>query len=238
MMFELSAEHLAARDRARAFASEHLMDEAGQIDRSAAIPATLLRDASRIVSSADATSFVVAIEELAAASPTIAAAVGLGVQKGSQSEGASGLRGVPVVDQPTEHGRLALAAVALGIGRAALEIALERLRLTATASDNKAEKPQWALADAATELEAARLITLQAAQAVGDGDAEPAIATARLLANAAAHQSVNAALRIVGEEALREGSVLERLARDVRAVSLQLGTEDDHRAVAAEGLLG
>ena len=89
------------------------------------------------------------------------------------------------------------------------------------------------MADVATDLEAARLLTYRAAGTKATAD----IALARLLASAAAQRAVDAAVRVAGASALAEGSALERLARDVRVLSVLLGTEERHRTIAAEGLL-
>jgi alkylation response protein AidB-like acyl-CoA dehydrogenase len=43
-------------------------------------------------------------------------------------------------------------------------------------------------------------------------------------------------VRIVGAEAVNAGHVIERVSRDVRTLSIVLGTEEDQRAVAADGL--
>jgi alkylation response protein AidB-like acyl-CoA dehydrogenase len=237
MTFELSAELAAVRDRAREFASDHLLDSAAVIDRHAAVPAALAREAEALLATGSAQALVVAVEELATASAAVAAVAGLGpVKTGGDGQGLSGLRGLPSIARPGERGRLALAAVALGIGRAALDAALDELRAAATAPEGE-EKPHWVLADAATELDAARLLTWQAAERIDDADAAAWVAMARLAASRAAQQAVDAALRLAGPGGLREGALLERLARDVRAIALIAGTEEDQRAAVAAGVL-
>jgi alkylation response protein AidB-like acyl-CoA dehydrogenase len=62
-------------------------------------------------------------------------------------------------------------------------------------------------------------------------------AAALVFAGGAAARAVEAALRIVGAEAYRPGSVLERCSRDVRAAALMCGGEDAVRLGAADGLL-
>jgi alkylation response protein AidB-like acyl-CoA dehydrogenase len=126
-----------------------------------------------------------------------------------------------------------LAAVALGVGQAAADVALADLRRTNAIPGADIEKPHWAVADIATELDAARLMTYKAARTSSDAD----IALARLLATGAAMRSVDAAVRVLGPPAVAEGHVLERLARDVRALSVLMGTEEQHRAMAADGIL-
>ena len=91
---------------------------------------------------------------------------------------------------------------------------------------------------ASGDLEAARLLTRSAARVVDSNQVgQASIAIARLMASSAARTAVDAAVRIAGPRGYREGSLLERLTRDVRAISLLLGTEEDHRSLAAEELL-
>ena len=88
------------------------------------------------------------------------------------------------------------------------------------------------LADAATEIDAARLVVLAAAVE----DLSGAAATL-VFAGTAAVRAVDAATRIVGADAFRPGASLERMRRDAQAVLLVLGTEDAARLVAADRLL-
>ncbi len=94
------------------------------------------------------------------------------------------------------------------------------------------------VADAATEVQAGRLLTLRAAGLAGsDIDRAGHIAMARLAATRAAQQAVDAALRVAGPDGYTRGSVLERLARDIRTVSLAMGGEEELRVAAAEAIL-
>lgn len=235
MTFELSAEHQALRDRALVFARDHLREHVGEIDRTASVPEAIARQANEIVASAgDSIGLVTAVEELAVVSGAVAAAT----KRSNRTEKIQwpGLRGAsPLDDSPRSH--LTLAAVALGLGRAALDAALNDLRHATAAPAGSVEKPHWVVADAATELEAARMATRAAAQAVDRGDGQTEVALARLLTAGAAAAAVDAAVRIAGPAGYREGALLERLARDVRTLSLMLGTEEQHRATAADGLL-
>ena len=227
MTFELSAEYLATRDQARALVVT-VLAQAAEIDRTSSVPAELSRQLTALVSD-DRLAVVVAIEEIAVASA--AAAVGVAAGESSRPLGLAGLRGASAPDD-SPNAQLALAAVALGVGRAAIESALADLR-QASAAPADVDKPQWVVADAATDLDAARLLTYQAAKTMSDVD----IALARLLATGAAHRAVDAALRVAGASALADGRALERLSRDVRVLSVLLGTEENQRAIAAEGLL-
>ena len=227
MTFELSSESLAARDRARALA-QVVRSQAAEIDRAAAVPAELAHQVAAIASK-DALTAVVVVEEIAVGSAAVAAELVAGPD--GRSLGLSGMRGARALDD-TPQSQLALAAIALGVGRAALESVLDEVR-QATPTPGEIEKPRWLVADVATDLDAARLLTYKAAGTKSAAD----IALARLLASAAAQRAVDAAVRVGGASALAEGSALERLSRDVRVLSVLLGTEERHRTIAAEGLL-
>jgi hypothetical protein len=226
MTFDLSSETVAAREQAAAFA-QRVRSQAAEIDRASSVPPGLARELAAFDAS-DALAMVVMVEEIAVASAAVATSVVAG-QSGA-ALGLSGLRGASVPEN-TPRAQLALAAMALGVGRAAMQSALADVRQTATPTE--VEKPQWLVADVATDLDAARLLTYKAARSMTDAD----IALARLLASAAAQRAVDAAVRVAGPSALADGSVLERLSRDMRVLSVLLGTEEDCRAVAAEGLL-
>jgi alkylation response protein AidB-like acyl-CoA dehydrogenase len=235
MTFDLTPEQQAVREAAAAFARERLQGAAAEIDRVGEVPAVLARDATALVDrSADRLALALVIEEIAAASAAVAMMAGAG-GGGAATLGLAGLRGGAALPE-TPRSHLVLAGIALGLGRAGLETALAELRRSPSHPDTGVERPHWLIADTATDLEAARLATWKAALA-GAGDEQASIALARLLASQAARRAVEAAIRVEGRTALKPGSLLERLLRDVHAVALLLGTEDDQRAAAAEGLL-
>ena len=130
MTFELSEQQQAARDRARGFAEDRLAPVAASIDDSATIPADVLGELRAVAetSSADATTVVVSVEELAIASAAAAAASALEPAARSAGADAVGLRGFRAADVADPRGRLVFAAVATGIGRAAIREALRVLR--------------------------------------------------------------------------------------------------------------
>lgn len=237
MTFELSASQEAVRGKARVFAAQRLAAHAQDIDRASAVPVEIAREALALLEQCDdAGAQVAALEEIAVASGAVAVAAVAGLGEHSHSSDLSGLRGATLPDN-SPRAQLALAAVALGLGKAALDHALDEIRRATAHPQEGRERPHWVLADAATELEAARLMTRSAAQVLDRGDADSEVALARLMASAAARGAVAVALRIAGAEGYRDGSLLERLARDAHAISLLMGTEEQHRATAAEGLL-
>jgi alkylation response protein AidB-like acyl-CoA dehydrogenase len=235
MTFELSPDLLEARERARTLAAAEIQPLAAAIDRDAAVPDAVARAAEGAIVARDALSLVVTVEEIAAASGAVALNAALPGRSGA-ALGLAGLRGaVAIEDSP--RAQLALAAVALGLGRAALQSALGMLKEATANRGTHTDAPHWVVADVATEIDGARLLAYKAAQSDGREDAASEIAMARLLASGAAGRAVDAALRIAGAEGYRDGAPLERLARDIRAVAVLHGTEERQRAQAAEGLL-
>jgi alkylation response protein AidB-like acyl-CoA dehydrogenase len=235
MTFDLSPELQAARERARTFAATKVRPNALAIDRSGAVPEDLAREGAAVLISTDSLALAITVEELAAASGAVALAAVLGRSSGGDL-GLAGLRGAPVVsDSP--RGRLLLGAVALGLGRAALESALAMLKEATVTRGSQTDAPHWVVADVATELDGARLLLFKAALTDGREERDADIALARLVASGVASRAVDAAVRIAGAAGYQPGSLLERLARDVRAVAVVLGTEEHQRAQAAEGLL-
>ena len=139
-----------------------------------------------------------------------------------------------------EGGRIAIAAQALGIGEAAIAeaIAYAKRRETFGQPIASYQAIQWMLADVATELEAARLLTWKAAagrtyQERGAVEA----AMAKVAASEAAHKAADRAMQILASAGYRRGSVTERLFRDVRAVEIYQGTSEAQRMIIANGIL-
>ena len=119
--------------------------------------------------------------------------------------------------------RLLAAASALGIGHAAIANALEAMKANRVVAGPDTTVPHWAVADGATEVEAARLLTYAAAQALDRQEpAEHLIARALELASKAAQHAVDAATRVAGPGALGNGALLDRLSRDARMLTVIL----------------
>lgn len=252
MTFELSSEQQALQARAHAAATERVAPLADAIDANAAIPTILGLD-DLLVADQSIVDSIVVIEELATASAAVAAAAGLR-QAGLTARAAAdadlpGLRGLGAIDADLEsasegvgvRAQLVLAAVAVGIGRAAVDQALAAIRASGDRpSGDPDDRPHWALADAATEVEGARLLTVKAAQSVARGDGHDGRADARLaklFAADVAARAVDAALRILGPAGYRRGTVTERLTRDARTIGLLGGTPEAERAAIATATL-
>lgn len=130
--------------------------------------------------------------------------------------------------------RVLMAASGLGMGRRALHEALATARAARTAAAGE-QTVQGLLADAATELDAAMLMTWKAAGAATPSLAEASLA--KLMATSAAQRAVERATQVVGADSFRRGHIIERLAQDVRALELFAGRTEALRAAVAEDLL-
>jgi butyryl-CoA dehydrogenase len=139
-----------------------------------------------------------------------------------------------------DGGRVAIAAQALGVGAAALDEALRHAKTHEAFGQpiGNYQAIQWMLADMATELDAARMLTLKAADA-HDRQERPTLeaAMAKLFASEAAHRAADKAMQILASHGYRRGSVVERLFRDVRATEIYQGTSEIQRMVIAEHIL-
>jgi butyryl-CoA dehydrogenase len=139
-----------------------------------------------------------------------------------------------------QGGRVAIAAQALGIGQAALDeaIAYAKQREQFGKPIANYQAIQWMLADTATELAAARMLTLKAA-AAKDTQQKSAVeaSMAKLAASEAAHKAADKAMQILASAGYRRGSVVERLFRDVRATEIYQGTSEAQRMIIAANVL-
>ena len=139
-----------------------------------------------------------------------------------------------------DGGRVAIAAQALGVGQAALEAAIAHAKEHEAFGQPIAnyQAIQWMLADSATELDAARMLMLKAADARARRE-RPTLeaAMAKLSASEAAHHAADRAMQILASHGYQRGSVVERLFRDVRATEIYQGTSEVQRMVIAEQIL-
>lgn len=137
-------------------------------------------------------------------------------------------------------GRIGVASLALGIARAAIEAAkafiLEREQFGRKLSEFQGL--QWMLADRETELEAARLLILQAANLKEEGKPYgKAASMAKLYASEAAQRACYSALQLHGGAGYTEDFPLERYARDARITTIYEGTSEVQRLIIAREIL-
>jgi butyryl-CoA dehydrogenase len=139
-----------------------------------------------------------------------------------------------------DGGRVAIAAQALGVGTAALQEAIQYAKGREVFGQPIAnyQAIQWMLADAATDLEAARMLTLKAADTRDRQSRSTFEASmAKLYASEAAHRAADKAMQILASQGYRRGSTVERLFRDVRATEIYQGTSEVQRMVIADHIL-
>jgi alkylation response protein AidB-like acyl-CoA dehydrogenase len=137
-------------------------------------------------------------------------------------------------------GRIGIGSVALGIGLAAMDYAKEyaKERVQFGQAIARYQAIQWMLADRYTELEAARLLLLQAAHLKDQGrNFMKAASMAKLFASEAANLACYDAMQILGGYGYSREYPLERMARDVRVCTIYEGTSEIQRLIIARELL-
>ncbi len=139
-----------------------------------------------------------------------------------------------------DGGRIGIAAQALGIAQGSLNASVSY------AKERKAfEKPiasfqaiQFKLADMATDIEAARMLTLQAAYQKDKGQPYgPAAAMAKLHASKVSVQCALEAIQIHGGYGYVQEYLVERFLRDAKITEIYEGTSEIQRIVIARSLL-
>ena len=137
-------------------------------------------------------------------------------------------------------GRIGIGSLALGVGLAAMDYArnylLERKQFGQPLANFQGL--QWQLADAYTELEAARLLLMSAADLKSKGQPFAKQASmAKLFASEKANQACYTALQMMGGYGYIKEFPLERYTRDVRITSIYEGTSEIQRLIIARELL-
>lgn len=139
-----------------------------------------------------------------------------------------------------DGGRISIAAMALGLGQGALEMAVTYAKDRSAFGRPIAEFQaiQTLLADAATDLEAARLLTYRAAWLADRGVRYSAEASmAKLFASEVATRVCNDAMQIHGGYGYTREFDVERHLRDVKLCEIGEGTSQVQRMVIAKHLL-
>jgi alkylation response protein AidB-like acyl-CoA dehydrogenase len=150
--------------------------------------------------------------------------------------------------QILDGGRISIAALGLGMAQGAYECALryakQRKQFGKPIADFQAI--QFKLADMATQIEAARLLTYQAAwladRAMASGDGQPRFtresSMAKLYAGEVAVRVANEAVQIHGGYGFIKDYPAEKYYRDVKLCTIGEGTSEIQRLVIARKLLG
>src|SRR5271167_3819884 len=139
-----------------------------------------------------------------------------------------------------DGGRISIAALSLGIGRGALDATLKYVKERRQFGKAIAEFQgiQWKLADMATELDAARLLTQRAAVLKDAGrKVTRESAMAKLMASEVAVRICNDAVQLFGGYGFIKDYPAEKFYRDVKLCTIGEGTSEIQRMVIAREIL-
>ncbi len=153
--------------------------------------------------------------------------------------GAEG-EGFKVAMQALDGGRIGIAAQAVGIARAALEasVAYARERKSFGVAIGQHQMVQWMLADMATAVDAARLLTWRAATLKDRGKAYgTASSMAKLYASEIAMRVTTDGIQVHGGYGYIKEYPVERFFRDAKITQIYEGTSQIQRLVIARSLL-
>jgi alkylation response protein AidB-like acyl-CoA dehydrogenase len=142
--------------------------------------------------------------------------------------------------QILDRGRISIAAMALGLGRGALAMAVTYAKDRKQFGHPIAEFQaiQFMLADTQTELEAAALLTYRAAWLADRGEPHSQeAAMAKLFASEASSRACNRALQVHGGYGYTREFNVERHLRDAKICEIGEGTSEVQRIVIAKHLL-
>jgi alkylation response protein AidB-like acyl-CoA dehydrogenase len=136
--------------------------------------------------------------------------------------------------------RISLAMTCVGLAQRALELAVQYAQRRETFGRKLAQRQaiSFKLAEMATDVEAARALVMQAAQAwESEGEATIESAMAKLFASAMLQRVTDAALDVHGGIGYFSPSAIERVYRDARAQRFEEGTAEIQKMTIARGLL-
>ncbi len=149
-------------------------------------------------------------------------------------------RGFHQTMQTLDSGRISIGALSIGLAQAAFEEAVkyaqQRRAFGKPISDHQAI--QWMLADAAVEIEAARMLVYRAAWMKDAGkDFGKMAAMGKLKATEVAEKVCHNAIQIHGSYGYSREFPVERIYRDQRLMSIGEGTSEIQRMVIARHVL-
>ncbi|HRO22836.1 MAG TPA: acyl-CoA dehydrogenase family protein [Promineifilum sp.] len=149
-------------------------------------------------------------------------------------------RGLPQTLATLDSGRVGIGALALGLAQAAYEEALKYAKEREAFGQPIAnfQAIQWMLADAATEIEAARLMVYKAAWLKGLKQPYSTMASmAKLFATEVSERVCRNAIQIHGGYGYSSEFEVERMYRDTRLMTIGEGTSEIQRLVIARHIL-
>ena len=149
-------------------------------------------------------------------------------------------QGFKVAVSELAGGRIGIGSLALGIGLAAMDYA--RVYMTEREQFGQPianfQGLQWMMADAYTDLEASRLLLMNAADTKAKGlPFSKEASMAKLFATEKANSACYTALQLMGGCGYIKDYPLERYSRDVRITTIYEGTSEIQRVIIARELL-
>ena len=149
-------------------------------------------------------------------------------------------QGLRICLSTLDYGRIGIAAQAVGITQAVLDKAVDyskqRIQFGQPISQNQAIS--WMLADMATQLEAARLLTYEAAYLADEGvPFTKQAAMAKLYASELAMRASIQGIQIFGGYGYMMDSPMQRYFRDAKLTEIYEGTSEVQRMVISRALL-
>lgn len=149
-------------------------------------------------------------------------------------------RGFYMMMSVLNKGRVGIAALANGIARTGLELAIEQAKLRKQFGQAIAEFQgiQFLLADMDKDISAARMLIYHAAMQIDAGmDATKACSIAKCFASDSAVQHTSNAIQVFGGSGFIKGYEVERLYRDAKITQIYEGTNQIQRMIIARQLL-
>ena len=149
-------------------------------------------------------------------------------------------QGFALAEKWLVHARMPYAAVSIGLGQAALDIAMEWASQRKTFGSMLADKQaiQWMIADSEIELRAARLLTYQAAWRADLGqNSKVDSSICKVYATETSFRVLDRCIQILGGMGVSHEMPLERWFREARIRRIGEGPSEVHRMVVARDLL-
>jgi hypothetical protein len=143
--------------------------------------------------------------------------------------------------QVLDGGRIGIAALAVGLARGAFDASVHYAKMRRQFGKPLAahQAIQWKLADMATGISAARLLTRHAAELRGRGEAATLAASqAKLFASEVACRAAEEAVQIHGGYGFTKDFPVEKFYRDAKLLTIGEGTSEVQRMIIAKKILG
>ena len=150
-------------------------------------------------------------------------------------------KGMRIALSILDHGRIGIAAQAVGIAQAVLDKSVEysKTRIQFGAPISKNQAISWKLADMATEIEAARFLYYKAAYLADRGERfSKNAAMAKLYASELAMKASTWGIQIFGGYGYMMEYPMQRYFRDAKLTEIYEGTSEVQRIVISRALLG